>query len=151
MAGVVERGRIARCELHRDCSPVLADPPRRRGSGSGLSTLVERARGLPGRRVRPRRDREDHGGSGHSGGTGGRPRWTDTAARSRCLACHGSAGDRRLLYKIGTREPEMIIESKDLDILRETTSKALLAVLWLHVPICVTIGMMRGTDWLFPG
>ena len=30
----------------------------------------------------------------------------------------------------------MTIESKDLDTLRETTSKALLAVLWLHVPIC---------------
>jgi methyl-accepting chemotaxis protein len=48
------------------------------------------------------------------------------------------------------REPEMTIESKDLEILRETTSKALLAVLWLHVPICVTIGMMRGADWLLP-
>ena len=35
--------------------------------------------------------------------------------------------------------------------LRETTSKALLAVLWLHVPIAVTIGMMRGTDWIAPG
>jgi methyl-accepting chemotaxis protein len=48
------------------------------------------------------------------------------------------------------REPEMTIESKDLGILRETTSKALLAVLWLHVPICVTIGMVRGSDWLLP-
>ncbi len=44
----------------------------------------------------------------------------------------------------------MAIESKDLEVLRETTSKALLAVLWLHVPICVIIGMMRGTDWLLP-
>ena len=42
----------------------------------------------------------------------------------------------------------MTIESDDLAILRETTSKTLLAVLWLHVPIAVTIGMMRGTDWL---
>ena len=44
----------------------------------------------------------------------------------------------------------MTIESDDLAILRETTSKTLLAVLWLHVPIAVTIGMMRGTDWLMP-
>ena len=44
----------------------------------------------------------------------------------------------------------MTIESDDLAALRETTSKALLAVLWLHVPIAVTIGMMRGTDWLVP-
>jgi methyl-accepting chemotaxis protein len=44
----------------------------------------------------------------------------------------------------------MTIESDDLAILRETTSKTLLAVLWLHVPIAVTIGMMRGTDWLVP-
>jgi hypothetical protein len=48
------------------------------------------------------------------------------------------------------REPEMTIESKDLGILRETASKALLAVLWLHVPICMTIGMVRGSDWLLP-
>jgi methyl-accepting chemotaxis protein len=44
----------------------------------------------------------------------------------------------------------MTIESKDLEVLRETASKALLAVLWLHVPICVIIGMMRGADWLLP-
>ena len=44
----------------------------------------------------------------------------------------------------------MTIESDDLAILRETTSKTLLAVLWLHVPIAVAIGMMRGTDWLVP-
>ena len=45
----------------------------------------------------------------------------------------------------------MTIESDDLAILRETTSKTLLAVLWIHVPIAVTIGMMRGTDWIVPG
>ena len=45
----------------------------------------------------------------------------------------------------------MTIESDDLAILRETTSKTLLAVLWLHVPIAVTIGLVRGTDWLMPG
>jgi methyl-accepting chemotaxis protein len=44
----------------------------------------------------------------------------------------------------------MNIESDDLKTLRETTSRALLAVLWLHVPICLAIGLMRGTDWLFP-
>jgi methyl-accepting chemotaxis protein len=44
----------------------------------------------------------------------------------------------------------MNIESRDLKTLRETTSRALFAVLWLHVPICLTIGLMRGADWLFP-
>jgi methyl-accepting chemotaxis protein len=44
----------------------------------------------------------------------------------------------------------MTIESDDLDNLRETASKALLAVLWLHVPICVIISLLRGTDWLLP-
>jgi methyl-accepting chemotaxis protein len=44
----------------------------------------------------------------------------------------------------------MIIENDDLKKLRETASKALLAVLWLHLPICVAIGMVRGTDWLLP-
>jgi len=44
----------------------------------------------------------------------------------------------------------MNIGSKDLDALRETASKAMLALLWLHVPIAVAIGMARGTDWLMP-
>jgi methyl-accepting chemotaxis protein len=44
----------------------------------------------------------------------------------------------------------MIHQSHDLKTLRETTSRALLAVLWLHVPICLTIGLMRGGDWLLP-
>ena len=44
----------------------------------------------------------------------------------------------------------MNIESHDLKTLRETTSRALLEVLWLHVPICLTIGLMRGGDWLLP-
>ena len=43
----------------------------------------------------------------------------------------------------------MTVESDDLANLRNTTSKALLAVLWLHVPISLAIGMMRG-DWLIP-
>ncbi len=44
----------------------------------------------------------------------------------------------------------MTIENDDLAHLRETTSKALLAVLWLHVPIALAIGMMRGAGWLLP-
>jgi methyl-accepting chemotaxis protein len=44
----------------------------------------------------------------------------------------------------------MNIESRDLENVRETTSRTLLAVLWLHVPICIAIGMMRGADWLLP-
>jgi methyl-accepting chemotaxis protein len=44
----------------------------------------------------------------------------------------------------------MTAESDDLRIVRETTSKALLAVLWLHVPTAIIIGMSRGTDWLMP-
>jgi methyl-accepting chemotaxis protein len=45
----------------------------------------------------------------------------------------------------------MTVVNDDLAHLRETTSKALLVVLWLHVPIAVAIGLMRGTDWLLPG
>src|ERR1700761_6894688 len=44
----------------------------------------------------------------------------------------------------------MIIESHDLKTLRETTSRTLLGLLWLHVPICLAIGLMRGTDWVSP-
>src|ERR1700744_3499412 len=44
----------------------------------------------------------------------------------------------------------MINQSHDLKTLRETTSRALLVVLWLHVQICRTIGLMRGGDWLLP-
>ena len=35
----------------------------------------------------------------------------------------------------------MIVENDGLESLRQTTSKILLAVLWLHVPISVTIGL----------
>ncbi len=44
----------------------------------------------------------------------------------------------------------MTIENDELANLRETTSKTLLVVLWLHVPIAVAIGVMRGTDWMLP-
>jgi methyl-accepting chemotaxis protein len=43
----------------------------------------------------------------------------------------------------------MTIQADDLAILRGTTSKVLLAVLWLHVPLALAIGMARG-DWLMP-
>jgi len=44
----------------------------------------------------------------------------------------------------------MDIETDDLAVLRETTSKTLLAVLWLHVPIAIAIGMARGEGWVVP-
>ena len=44
----------------------------------------------------------------------------------------------------------MTIESDDLAALRETTSKALLGLLWLHVPIALAIGVMRDSGWLGP-
>ena len=44
----------------------------------------------------------------------------------------------------------MIVESKDLEALRETTSQALLALLWIHLPIALAIGMVSGSDWLLP-
>jgi len=44
----------------------------------------------------------------------------------------------------------MNIESEDLANLRDTTSKLLMAVLWVHVPIAVVVGMMRGANWLMP-
>jgi methyl-accepting chemotaxis protein len=40
--------------------------------------------------------------------------------------------------------------SKDLDALRENAGNALIALLWLHAPIAVAIGMARGADWLLP-
>jgi methyl-accepting chemotaxis protein len=43
----------------------------------------------------------------------------------------------------------MTIEADDLAILRGTTSKVMLAVLWLHVPLALAIGIARG-DWLMP-
>ena len=44
----------------------------------------------------------------------------------------------------------MTIESNDLALLRETTSKALLGLLWLHVPIALVIGVTRDNGWLAP-
>lgn len=44
----------------------------------------------------------------------------------------------------------MTTESGDLKTLRDLTSKILLAMVWLHVPISAAIGLMRGIDWLTP-
>ena len=44
----------------------------------------------------------------------------------------------------------MIIESQELKNLRETTSRALIVVLWVHVLICLAIGLMAGGDLLLP-
>src|SRR3981189_633341 len=44
----------------------------------------------------------------------------------------------------------MNIGSKDPAPFGETASKALIALLWLHVPIALAIGMARGADWLLP-
>ncbi|HZE52864.1 MAG TPA: methyl-accepting chemotaxis protein [Bradyrhizobium sp.] len=34
--------------------------------------------------------------------------------------------------------------------MRQVTNRALIAVLWLHVPIAMTIAMARGMDWMLP-
>ena len=44
----------------------------------------------------------------------------------------------------------MKVASKDLDALRETASKALIPLLWLHVLVALAIGMARGADWSIP-
>src|SRR5215470_15046452 len=44
----------------------------------------------------------------------------------------------------------MSIENDDLAALRETTTKMLLVVVWLHVPIALLIGLMRDAAWLMP-
>ncbi len=44
----------------------------------------------------------------------------------------------------------MNIESHELNNLRETTSRALIVVLWLHVPVCLAIGLVVGGGWSMP-
>jgi methyl-accepting chemotaxis protein len=44
----------------------------------------------------------------------------------------------------------MSFENTDTAALRGTTSKMLLVVLWLHVPIAVAVGMILHADWLTP-
>jgi len=71
----------------------------------------------------------------------------DAAAPGGGLAGDGSAGGSRLLFEIASEgNGKMGIESDDLVKLRETTSKTLIAVLWVHVPIAMIIGMVRGAD-----
>ena len=40
-------------------------------------------------------------------------------------------------------------ESHDLKVLRETTSRVLLVVLWLHVPLCLAVGVIRGMGFAY--
>jgi methyl-accepting chemotaxis protein len=44
----------------------------------------------------------------------------------------------------------MTDEADDMTALRATASKILLAVLWLHVPIALVVGIVLHTDWLMP-
>jgi methyl-accepting chemotaxis protein len=44
----------------------------------------------------------------------------------------------------------MHIQSRDLDALRETASKALLTLLWVQVLAVIMVGLLRGIDWLAP-
>src|ERR1700761_9208519 len=44
----------------------------------------------------------------------------------------------------------MIAENQDLKNLRETTSKALIVVLWLHVPVSIVVGLVIGGGWSMP-
>lgn len=44
----------------------------------------------------------------------------------------------------------MDISCKDLDTLRENASRASIALLWLHVPAAIVIGLALGADWLLP-
>jgi methyl-accepting chemotaxis protein len=44
----------------------------------------------------------------------------------------------------------MTTEDRNLEALRETASRTLIVLLWLHVPIAMAIGMMRDNGWLLP-
>jgi methyl-accepting chemotaxis protein len=44
----------------------------------------------------------------------------------------------------------MTTDNWNLDALRETASKTLIALLWLHVPVAIAIGMARGNGWMLP-
>ncbi|SDT36917.1 methyl-accepting chemotaxis protein [Bradyrhizobium canariense] len=44
----------------------------------------------------------------------------------------------------------MDTDSRDLDALRENASRASIALLWLHVPIAIAIGVAIGAEWLLP-
>ena len=44
----------------------------------------------------------------------------------------------------------MTTANRELVALRETASKTLIVLLWLHVPVAAAIGMLRGADWTIP-
>lgn len=44
----------------------------------------------------------------------------------------------------------MTFADDELTVLRATTSRILLAALWLHVPLAVVVGVTLGTAWLVP-
>ena len=44
----------------------------------------------------------------------------------------------------------MVTGNRDLEALRETASKTLIVLLWLHVPVTIAIGVLRGADWMIP-
>jgi methyl-accepting chemotaxis protein len=44
----------------------------------------------------------------------------------------------------------MTTEDRNLESLRETASRTLIALVWLHVPIAMTIGIMRDNGWMLP-
>ena len=41
----------------------------------------------------------------------------------------------------------MNFASKDLDALRQITSRVLIALIWAHVPVSIIIDLARGSDW----
>src|SRR5579871_1032344 len=149
MACLAERRRAADRELYRDHGTVVTGPSRCRGRRRGFSAMVEFPESLSCCGLCRCCDREDDGGSVPSGGAPGPARRTGTAARGRRMAHGGPASHHRVFLAVIVGGLGMSIESDDLAHLRDTTSKALLAVLWLHVPIALVIGMMRG-DWLIP-
>jgi methyl-accepting chemotaxis protein len=44
----------------------------------------------------------------------------------------------------------MTTEDRNLEALRETASRTLIVLLWLHVPVAMAIGMMRDNGWVLP-
>jgi methyl-accepting chemotaxis protein len=63
---------------------------------------------------------------------------------------HGRASGFSMLWSIAFGGNEMIAENDELESLRQTTSKVLAAVLWLHVPISMAIGLALGNGWIVP-
>jgi methyl-accepting chemotaxis protein len=40
--------------------------------------------------------------------------------------------------------------ARTVDRLRESASKAIIALLWVHLPVALSISLIRGTDWMIP-